>query len=124
MSKQFKACAGAIVLLAVLSAGYGTSPAHAYTYCDGWSGYYSNNQKIPLAYHYINISTWNGNLDFIGIREDIGGNETFHQWWPGGTTGAQTNTSDGHDRYLRTINQRAGYASSWADESEASELFC
>jgi hypothetical protein len=120
---------GALVLvmaactLLALAGARGASANHGNTLCDSGSGDYSNNEKRFLQYHYINWSVHFSNGDFIAIREDIGGNETFRQWYPAWSEISVT-TPDGYDRYLRAGIQRAGYPSHYWYVTEYSHLYC
>lgn len=120
---------GAIVLVAAvcvvqaLAGAGGASANHGNTLCDSGSGNFSNNEKRFLQYHYINWSVHYSDGDFIAIREDIAGNETFRQGYPAYSEPHVT-TPDGYDRYLRAGIQRGGYASNYWYLTEYSHLYC
>jgi hypothetical protein len=112
---------GMLVLSAALALPAAAN--HANTGCASGEGTFSNNEKRYLPYYNINWSGWNAYGDYIAIREDIGGNETYHQSVPGSSS-HQTTTPDGLDRYLRTVIQRGGYSSVQWFMHEWSHFYC
>jgi hypothetical protein len=100
----------AVVAAALLVIAPQALANHNNTLCDSFHGNISNNNVYPLTYPNMNWSHWFYALDYIGSRQDVGGNETFRQLVAGGYE-LHVVTPDGNDRYLRTLVQRAGYSS-------------
>lgn len=111
------------VLASIATVAPNASANHNNTQCDRFEAYISNNNKYFLRYANMNWSHWLIYVDYIAIREDIAGNETFRQLVSPGT-GLDVTTTDGLDRYLRTGTQRAGYSSEFAIFSEWSHFYC
>jgi hypothetical protein len=115
-----------LVALIIAVAAIAALPAaanHPNTGCDSGSGNFSNNEKRYLQYYNINWSGWNAHGDYHAIRENIAGNETYHQYNVGFQQD-QTTTPDGLDSYLRTVSQRGGYSSVYWFMVEHSHFYC
>ena len=63
----------------------------------------------PLPYRWLNWTYWDADRDYIALRRDGSGNETYRQWIPGGPPSARTTTTHGYDEFRTSGIQRAGY---------------
>lgn len=113
----------AFVVLVAFVFALPASANHANTGCDSGEGTFSNNEKRYLIYANINWSSWSAYGDYIAIRENIAGNETYRQYNLASSSD-QTTTPDGLDSYLRTVIQRGGYSSVQWFMQEWSHLYC
>jgi hypothetical protein len=96
---------------------------HEAYWCDGNADYYSQNQFRGLKMQTINRSWWYSDHDFIALRFDPSGNETYRQWVPG-SSWHTTTTQDGYDRWRRTVIQRAGYSLAYWEMHQYSHGGC
>jgi hypothetical protein len=96
---------------------------HRNALCDYNYGYYSSNQYRSLAMTATNYAYWYSDHDFIAIRVDPAGNETYRQWVPG-SSAHESWTTDGYDRWRRTVIQRAGYTQAYWYMEQWSHAYC